>query len=389
MKLAGSEQPPPVFDSPKHMPTKSKRARSPSKTSPASSKSPATSSATRKQSPKQAAAAGSSKIVTTKKSAATLLTKIKNKPQLPSASKVAASKSPPPSNNNQLTSSSGIDEVLNEADHLLQAAAEAQALGRLRNASTYLLLAHARLVGLGRRFDRSRIEPTATSSSNEEKNSEGVDGGKTKSSLEDDGKSDGGGKRKNKAGDTGGAGNSDSAMAPLIQLGTDQSNMSSVGTNSNNNSSNEPMLFPQTLHHMPDGVAYVEHLARAAMELHHKRTGRGMQHDLMVEKQSALSQAKKDEKEQIRLAARGLFATAKGMTGIRVDAGENSNMSEPKAKPATRKRKQDQTDLEEAEKIAAAKRKGGRGKKPPTLVMHTVAGRNYDVHALMKGEPGP
>ena len=77
------------------------------------------------------------------------------------------------------------------------------------------------------------------------------------------------------------------------------------------------------------------------------------------------------------------------MTGIRVDAGENSNMSEPKAKPATRKRKQDQTDLEEAEKIAAAKRKGGRGKKPPTLVMHTVAGRNYDVHALMKGEPGP
>lgn len=281
--------------------------------------------------------------------------------------------------------------MLNEADHLLQAAAEAQALGRLRNASTYLLLAHARLVGLGRRFDRSRIEPTAASSSNAddtngEKNSEGGDGRKT-SSLDDGKKSDGGGKRKNKAGDTGGVGNSDSAMAPLIQLGTDQSNMSL--SNSNNNSNNEPMLFPQTLHHMPDGVAYVEHLARAAMELHHKRTGRGMQHDLMVEKQSALSQAKKVEKEQIRLAARGLFATAKGMTGIRVDAGENSNMSEPKAKPATRKRKQDQTDLEEAEKIAAAKRKGGRGKKPPTLVMHTVAGRNYDVHALMKGEPGP
>jgi hypothetical protein len=384
------------------MPSISKRARrSPSKTSPASSKSSATSSATRKQSPKQAAAAaGSSKIATTKKSAATLLTKLKNKPQLPSATKAASSKSPPPpSNNNQLTSSSGIDEVLNEADHLLQAAAEAQALGRLRNASTYLLLAHARLVGLGRRFDRSRIEPTATSSSNvddtNEKNSD-MEGG-------DAGKSDNeGGKRKSKAGDTGGAGN-DSAMAPLIQLGTDQSNMSlttlpnssnnpaagNKSANSNNNISNEPMLFPQTLHHMPDGVAYVEHLARAAMELHHKRTGRGMQHDLMVEKQSALSQAKKDEKEQIRLAARGLFATAKGMTGIRVDAGENSNMSEPKAKPATRKRKQDQTDLEEAEKIAAAKRKGGRGKKPPTLVMHTVAGRNYDVHALMKGEPGP
>lgn len=280
--------------------------------------------------------------------------------------------------------------MLNEADHLLQAAAEAQALGRLRNASTYLLLAHARLVGLGRRFDRSRIEPTATGSinvddTNVEKNSEGGDGRKT-SSLDDGKKSDGGGKRKNKAGDTGGVGNSDSAMAPLIQLGTDQSNMSLSNSNNNNN---EPMLFPQTLHHMPDGVAYVEHLARAAMELHHKRTGRGMQHDLMVEKQSALSQAKKVEKEQIRLAARGLFATAKGMTGIRVDAGENSNMSEPKAKPATRKRKQDQTDLEEAEKIAAAKRKGGRGKKPPTLVMHTVAGRNYDVHALMKGEPGP
>ena len=143
---------------------------------------------------------------------------------------------------------------------------------------------------------------------------------------------------------------------------------------------------------MPDGVAYVEHLARAAMELHHKRTGRGMQHDAMVEKQAALSKARQLEQEQIRLAARGLFATAKGFTGVSVPSGDSGSggggggggENSPSV-PTTRKRKQAENHLDEAEKIAVAKRKGGRGKKPPTLVMHTVIGKNFDVHDLMKG----
>ena len=46
------------------------------------------------------------------------------------------------------------DNVLQESSDLSQAALEAQQLGRLKMASTYLLLLHARLVGLGKRFDK-------------------------------------------------------------------------------------------------------------------------------------------------------------------------------------------------------------------------------------------
>ena len=47
------------------------------------------------------------------------------------------------------------DALLGEAQDLMGAAAEAQALGRLKLASSYLLLLHARLVGLGKIFDRA------------------------------------------------------------------------------------------------------------------------------------------------------------------------------------------------------------------------------------------
>jgi len=46
-----------------------------------------------------------------------------------------------------------LDEILGEASDLLNAAAEAQALGRLKMSNSYLKLAHPRLVGLGKRFD--------------------------------------------------------------------------------------------------------------------------------------------------------------------------------------------------------------------------------------------
>jgi hypothetical protein len=51
------------------------------------------------------------------------------------------------------------DAVLAESDDLLAAASEAQQLGRLKMASAYLLLLHARLVGLGKRFDKAETLP--------------------------------------------------------------------------------------------------------------------------------------------------------------------------------------------------------------------------------------
>lgn len=51
------------------------------------------------------------------------------------------------------------DAVLAESQDLLQAASEAQQLGRMKMCSAYLLLLHARLVGLGKRFDKATQHP--------------------------------------------------------------------------------------------------------------------------------------------------------------------------------------------------------------------------------------
>lgn len=58
-------------------------------------------------------------------------------------------------NLSQIYLGNGYDAVLSESEDLLQAIVEAQALGRLRMSSSYLTLLHARLVGLGKRFDKA------------------------------------------------------------------------------------------------------------------------------------------------------------------------------------------------------------------------------------------
>jgi len=84
------------------------------------------------------------------------------------------------------------------------------------------------------------------------------------------------------------------------------------------------------------------------MELHHKRTGRGMQHEAALERASN----KKDQKASAAAKSGGEQEDGVAATG---------------------------------EKETPTKRKGGRGKKPPTLVMATMAGRNFDVADLMQG----
>jgi hypothetical protein len=67
-------------------------------------------------------------------------------------------------NNNNNVSASALlvsvnvyDAVLAESRDLLTAAQEAQQLGRLKMAAAYQLLLHARLVGLGKRFDKATV----------------------------------------------------------------------------------------------------------------------------------------------------------------------------------------------------------------------------------------
>ena len=140
-----------------------------------------------------------------------------------------------------------------------------------------------------------------------------------------------------------------------------------VGENSNLSLSSQQPIFTRPLVSQPPlpptltqnnytDVAYVEYLAKSGMELHHKRTGRGMQHEAAIERAAHTAKAKKIEEEQIQKAARGVFALASGGK-----EGEDGGEETP------------------------SKRKGGRGKKPPTLVMHTMAGRNLDVRELMRG----
>lgn len=61
------------------------------------------------------------------------------------------------SNNKRPRTESVVDSMLAEAHDLIGAAAEAQALGRLKMSNSYLLLVHARLITLGKRFDRSLL----------------------------------------------------------------------------------------------------------------------------------------------------------------------------------------------------------------------------------------
>ncbi|KAL7544258.1 hypothetical protein ACHAWF_007637 [Thalassiosira exigua] len=206
-----------------------------------------------------------------------------------------------------------VDEAIDEANALLRAAAEAQALGRLRTSYSCLLLAHSRLVGLGRRVDRSYCEaeedsPSATAGAGA------------------------GGEASNQASNLSHSRSTPAFHPPLVA---------------------QPPLPPALVHGYSD-VAYVEHLARSAMELHHRRTGRGMQHDLQAEKMAHVAAVKKREKDELQEASRGLYVLSRGGQG-------------------------DDDD------VTPTKRKGGRGKKPPTLVMHTVAGRNLDMRDLMRG----
>ena len=117
----------------------------------------------------------------------------------------------------------------------------------------------------------------------------------------------------------------------------------------------QPPLPPNLTQSNYTDVAYVEYLAKSGMELHHKRTGRGMQHEAAIERAAHSAKAKKVEDAEINKAAKGVFAL-QGKDG------------------------------EEGEPDTPSKRKGGRGKKPPTLVMHTMAGRNLDVRELMLGK---
>jgi hypothetical protein len=227
------------------------------------------------------------------------------------------------------------DAVLGEARDLLNAAAEAQALGRLKMASAYQLLLHARLVGLGKRFDRAQVQGHTVATEPSES---------AKKSLEME------------------------QAKPQIQ-------------------SELAKMLPQNVE-FDDTM--MEHLARKAMELHHQRTGRRIASD-NVAAAPKLSQTSIVWTEQERTKLENALesgtkdpANIASLLKTRTEAQVKAYMknSEQRQKGSA------QMEEEFTSEIASPRRqyRGGRGKKPPTQAMNTVPNANLDTKSLLSGK---
>lgn len=168
------------------------------------------------------------------------------------------------------------DAMIGEISNLLQAAQEAQAFGRMKMSATYQLLAHTRLVGLGKRFDgflvhnKNGLEPSIISGS---MTPLPVSPTTTPSSK------------------------MQSKQPRVLKFPDDASSKPHPSNNSKTATSRKPNAkdiqdAQESLSKiLPTGVdlddSMMEHLARAAMELHNKRTGKGLLHERQENKQPA------------------------------------------------------------------------------------------------------
>ena len=163
-----------------------------------------------------------------------------------------------------------VDEVIWEAQNLLQSAAEAQALGRLRSANSFLLLAHQRMIGLGRRVDRSYCE--CDDDGSEEQNGDLGEKADAGTQLADKPANPDKKKKKRRI------------LPPLIS---------------------QPPL-PSHVSDASNDLAYVEHLARSSMELHSKRTGRQLAREVETGRKATQEKIKMLEREHSQGGALGV-----------------------------------------------------------------------------------
>lgn len=230
------------------------------------------------------------------------------------------------------------DAVLGEAEDLLQAAMEAQAMGRLKMASAYQLLLHARLVGLGKRFDRAQVQGPVPETA---------------------------------------------AQSPAV----------STASASTASESTPVALHTELSKILPQNVemdsAMMEHLARAAMELHHQRTGRRIQSDTVVSPSPMVAAASvawtEEEREKVQ------DAIDSGTTDPSEIASILKTRTEAQVKVYLRnseelKKGSAQMEQEFTSDLVSPRRRGGRGRKPPTQAMNTVPNAKLDAKALLAGK---
>ncbi len=169
------------------------------------------------------------------------------------------------------------------------------------------------------------------------------------------------------------------------------------------------------------------------MELHHWQTGRGMQHEAAIKRAAIAAMMRRMEEEQIVWVERGKCMLNNSPSQPRLGGGEEVGCNPDgtgtwaargrgdaataglgggsKQKGSINDSDKDYGDRDnlnggggggngdaaggsgvggggggiEGKEGTPSKRKGEQGKKPPTLIMHTMAGRNPNVRELMRG----
>jgi len=336
------------------------------------------------------------------------------------------------------------DAVLGECQDLLNAALEAQRLGRLKMASAYQLLLHTRLVGLGKRFDRSDItsDPKRrrgndNDEDDDDEDDEEVEGDDDDEDEDDDDDEDGGNNRYA----------SDEEHRPKSRarrggLKMDDSDLPETGsTHGKSSSGTKPgfsgiaSVLPQALEkltailpsNLEMDVSMMEHLARAAVELHHQRTGRKKSAEgLLASPMGGLigtpSPAAVVESAGGTNVVGAAASSRKGNARIAWSTEEQKiverALGEKKAPYAIAKLLKNKTEAQVKAFIknqakseeqtnawaddlggggggsggggsggggSPSKKRGGRGRKPPTTAMNTMPNANLDAKSLLQG----
>eukprot|EP00536_Pseudo-nitzschia_multiseries_P017055 jgi/Psemu1/292825/fgenesh1_pg.1355_\ len=228
------------------------------------------------------------------------------------------------------------DAVLGECEDLLRASTEAQRLGRLKMASAYQLLLHTRLVGLGKRFDRSAMMSQSLSQSKAPP--------KRLQLLDPPA--------------------ADSAPAPSASATA---------------AAAVPVALQQLRSILPGNLemdaSMMEHLARAAVELHHQRTGRKQSADGLLASPPHLQ------------GGRLLLATTTS-TSTGVGAG-TSPLPPSTAEMETNHNNAEASQAQvQAQASASASAKPGKSSvvwtQEETATVHRALGEGTDPHTIAK-----
>jgi hypothetical protein len=314
---------------------------------------------------------------------------------LPGTKKPRTKRAKPTDNRSTLTTTTDTakthvnvyDAVLGEAEDLLQAASEAQSLGRLKMASAYQLLLHARLVGLGKRFDRATVvndtpaippdSPDGSASTTAASSTAGTPSSATA---------------------TGVTVPAAAATTPLTMTNASQITPGATTTTTTTTAAAELSKYLPS--HIELDSTMMEHLARVAMELHHQKTGRKIHSDTPTppplsstsKSTVAWTEAEKHQCQVLLDQGLGDYDISQRMKS-RTEAQVRAYLQNQKIRQ--REARAVEQDFGEEHSASATNtsnsttmtpRKKGRGRKPPTQAMNTVPNANLDAKALLSGK---